>query len=465
MIYLANSKNKLLLLFTFALLLACQGLANKGESEINGTNKPIKTNAITSTVTQKIITNISTDTHIPSLSAFTPTADQAPESNGKTNLVVSNDGIVHIVWSDNRNGTWDVYYSYSTDEGLTFSDPITVETSTSSNNAKGNPALAINPLGKVYVAWEDWRNNNWDIYYAYLKNDGAFSDSIRASFDNTGINQRYPVITIGINDAIYLAWSEIKGQDISRIYYSYAEKSDMTLSENIPIDPEGEGSQQDPTIGIDSKSRVHFVWADKRSGSYSIFHSFTNEAGKFGEGEIVANGIMSDLGDYKPQFSIDSNDNIHVVWTCAYIKHPGYGVNLFLPLYSNSMDRGATFAPSRQISKGFSYVSTGQNSTAISATSSGIHIVLETNSPRDGAILWYYNSRDNGLTFLSGAEIEKGDDRNYYDMDITVSNNGNIHVAWITTQSAGQSKFKYWVNYSRSLDGGKTFTLAKTFEN
>jgi hypothetical protein len=75
-------------------------------------------------------------------------------------LAVS-DSAVHMVWNDTRDGNLEIYYKKSDDAGLTW------ETDTRLTNAAGDseyPSVALSgPM--VHVIWTDTRDGNEEVYY------------------------------------------------------------------------------------------------------------------------------------------------------------------------------------------------------------------------------------------------------------------------------------------------------------
>ncbi len=78
-----------------------------------------------------------------------------------TSSVASSGSFVHIVWWDNRNTDWEIYYKRSTDNGLSWGPDIRL------TNSAGNsyiPSVAVSG-SVVHIVWQDQRDGNREIYY------------------------------------------------------------------------------------------------------------------------------------------------------------------------------------------------------------------------------------------------------------------------------------------------------------
>ena len=62
------------------------------------------------------------------------------------------DGVLHIVWADASDGTFQIYHAESTDDGETFSDPVQL---TSGSEGSWEPA-AVADGERLYVAWSQF---------------------------------------------------------------------------------------------------------------------------------------------------------------------------------------------------------------------------------------------------------------------------------------------------------------------
>ncbi len=80
------------------------------------------------------------------------------------------DDNIHVAWLDARNGEWDIYYSYSTNGGVSFSDDyrITSEGFPLSFTRPGDYiTLRSDSTGKLFIVWTDGRAvTDQDIYIA-----------------------------------------------------------------------------------------------------------------------------------------------------------------------------------------------------------------------------------------------------------------------------------------------------------
>ena len=69
---------------------------------------------------------------------------------------------VHVVWCDKRTGENDVYYKLSTDYGVSW-EPDTLLTNGSEEHS-WYPSVTVSGTA-VHVVWTDWRDGNFEIYY------------------------------------------------------------------------------------------------------------------------------------------------------------------------------------------------------------------------------------------------------------------------------------------------------------
>lgn len=122
--------------------------------------------------------------NVPGTMAFTPgtpvrqldTVGAPPNTDhrGGTYPVMASDptreGDLYLVWEGAGDGRSDIYMIRSTDGGLTWSEPVTVNDET--RGAQYMPWVDVGPDGQVHAIWYDRRddpdNVNNSVYYAHI---------------------------------------------------------------------------------------------------------------------------------------------------------------------------------------------------------------------------------------------------------------------------------------------------------
>lgn len=125
-------------------------------------------------------------------------------------LAVDTEGNIYITWQEDSSGTFVIYLSKSIDGGINFSTPIRVDDSTLATGNQEYPTMAVDPEGWLYIAWQDDRNGNEDIYFTRSTDQGtSFEQSIRMddSVDNSG-DQESPHMVVDYSKNIYITWTD-----------------------------------------------------------------------------------------------------------------------------------------------------------------------------------------------------------------------------------------------------------------
>ena len=82
-------------------------------------------------------------------------------------IAVDSLGYVHVAWQDDRSGDSEIYYRKSTNEGSTW---LASQRLTWNSGGCYMPTIAVDSSGNVHVVWEDYTPGNDEIYYRkYLK--------------------------------------------------------------------------------------------------------------------------------------------------------------------------------------------------------------------------------------------------------------------------------------------------------
>ncbi len=190
------------------------------------------------------------------------TTDSRDQCN--PDLAVAADGSLYVVWQDNRQGNWDIHLSIAS--GDRFSKEVQI---TNSNKNETNPAIVIDHQSAAcaYVAWQDDRNGNQDIYVA--SSTSAFSSSAVARVTSDAANQTQPDIAVDAQNTVYIVWTDMRNGQAD-IYGAASRTGPWT---NVPVVTSA-GNQTDPVLVAEPGGPVlHLVWVDSSAGDRDIYYA------------------------------------------------------------------------------------------------------------------------------------------------------------------------------------------------
>jgi hypothetical protein len=207
---------------------------------------------------------------------------------------------VYAVWDDTRNGNRDIYFNYSHDKGKTWqASDIRLDTGDPLGDKESeNPQIACSG-DNVYCVWEDYRGDNWDIYFNYSHDGGATwqASAIRVDHEASHylLGAETPQIACSGNK-VYVVWSDVILGTYD-IYFNYStdggatwQPSDIRLDTG---DSPGASYSDIPHITC-SGDYVYVLWRDERNGpSADIYFNSSTDGGATWQ----ASDIRLDSGD------------------------------------------------------------------------------------------------------------------------------------------------------------------------
>jgi len=217
---------------------------------------------------------------------------------------------VHVVWWDYRDRDHEVYYKRSTDGGMTWSPDTRL---TFARLDSWFPSVSVSG-GTVHAAWWDNRDGNYEIYYKRSTDNGfSWEPDVRLTSD-TSWSSTPCVASSG--DRVYLAWEDDRN-GAGEIYYKRSTDKGATWSPDarLTFDP---GWSVMPSLWA-SGAKVHLVWDDDRHGNEEIYYRSSEDSGLTWSGEVrLSNGRYNST--YPSISALDSM--IHVVWTDSRSGRP-----------------------------------------------------------------------------------------------------------------------------------------------
>jgi len=192
-------------------------------------------------------------------------------SSGKWFPSISVSGaVVHVVWTDNRNGNNEIYYKRSPNGGISW------ETDTRLTN---NPAASMVPFvsasgSVVHVVWHDARDGNNEIYYKRSQNAGISWETDTRLTNNPAASM---VPSVSVSGAVvHVVWHDVRDGNLE-IYYKRSQNAGLSWETDTRLTNNSAHSEY-PSISV-TGAVVHVVWQDDRDGNREIYYKNSLNAG------------------------------------------------------------------------------------------------------------------------------------------------------------------------------------------
>ena len=185
--------------------------------------------------------------------------------------ISANGQFLHVVWSDLRTGYSTIYYKHSTNGGLSWSEDIKLSNNINSHSYTPSISMYGNLTG---VVWYDNRDGNYEIYYTQSTNGGTNWSADTRLTNNSAIS-RYPSVAIS-GQTVNVVWEDYRDAGgYSRIFYKSSTNGGLNwgdelrlVNNNIPYT----GSYH-PSISA-SHDSVYVIWYDNRDGNYEVYFKY-----------------------------------------------------------------------------------------------------------------------------------------------------------------------------------------------
>ena len=173
-------------------------------------------------------------------------------------------GKYFLAWQDHRNGNFDIY-----GQRVTASDlPQGANSKINDDNLgayQKNPAIVTTSNGSFYVTWEDYRSGNADIYLrAFDRLGNPLIGDTKVNSDVSLTDQIFPDICADKNGNLMITWLDLAfGTRIMGQFYNSA-LSPIDLNFEISDDT-GSAIHNRPACGAMADDKFVIVWSDNRN--------------------------------------------------------------------------------------------------------------------------------------------------------------------------------------------------------
>ncbi len=232
-------------------------------------------------------------------------------ANSFNACVVVSGSFVHIVWTDYRDGNGEIYYKRSTDGGVSWGQDVRL---TSDIFASTRACVATND-SVVNIVWDDNRDGNYEIYCKHSA-DGGMTWGADTRLTNDPNDSKAPNITVS-GSVVHVVWSDNRDGN-QRIYYKRSEDEGISWGNDTRLTNAFFDSQY-PSIAV-SGLFVHVVWYDNRDGNYEIYYE-RNPTGGFPVG--IENDKINTATQQIIIFPNPASTRIHIKFNTEFNQPAG----------------------------------------------------------------------------------------------------------------------------------------------
>ena len=217
--------------------------------------------------------------------------------------VAASGDTVHVVWRDYRNNRPHLYYKRSTDGGSGWGPDTCFGDSSS---VSYDPSVAARG-STVHIVWDDQRDGNYNIYYKRSTDGGTtWEPDVRLTSDSA--DSQHPSLAAA-DSVLHAVWEDYRGRLFPAIYYKRSTDGGTTWGPDSRLS-DGPASSGLPAVAV-SDLNVHVVWYDNRDGNTEIYHKRSTDGGSTWSQDSRLTYAPED--SWFPCLAV-SGRNVHVVW-------------------------------------------------------------------------------------------------------------------------------------------------------
>lgn len=167
-----------------------------------------------------------------------------------------------IVWTDyRRSPNCEIYCRRFDSAGNALGDELRVADD-SANQYYASVAAARG--GRFAVTWMDYRDGNADIYVQAFRSDGTRVGGNRKVNDDAGTSyQGYPVVAVFEDGSFAVAWEETRN-DRYDVYLQWFDSSATPVGENLMVNDWTGADCYSPSLSCDISGRLAVMFNDER---------------------------------------------------------------------------------------------------------------------------------------------------------------------------------------------------------
>ena len=221
-----------------------------------------------------------------------------------------------ITWQDYRNGNGDIYFQRYNSSGAALGVNIKVNTDTSNAN-QDYPSISMDGAGNFVVAWDDTRNNNYDVdiyFQRYTSTGAALGVNTRVNDDIDSVKQWYPSSAMDATGNFVIVWIDERNGNLD-VYYQRFTSTGTPLGANTKVNDDTTITiQTNPSIAMDATGNYIIAWHDYRNSNADIyFQIYTSNGTPLGANTKVNDDVGIEF-QHNPSISMDAVGTFVIAW-------------------------------------------------------------------------------------------------------------------------------------------------------
>jgi hypothetical protein len=173
-------------------------------------------------------------------------------------IAISDNNAVNVAWQDTRSGASEIFFSRSTDEGMTFSNPLQLSAGPA---AASGPEIVVDRLGGMSVAWIEPQPTGGSRIMISRTVDGGHTFSAPAAV-TSGRSADFSDLAIwAAGNTTYLAFTD---NDAQQVFLTHSRSDLLTFSSPVQLSRADttKGRAHSPSVAVDGNGTIHAVWID-----------------------------------------------------------------------------------------------------------------------------------------------------------------------------------------------------------
>ena len=339
--------------------------------------------------------------------------------------IAASDSVVHVVWYDDRDGNYEIYYKRSTNAGESWGADLRLTNNTAWSK---RPSVTVSNLD-VHIVWYDERDGNNEIYYK-RSTDGGISWGADTRLTNDPSDALYPSVSVS-GSVVHVVWEDNRDGSYE-IYYKRSSDTGVSLETDTQWTNMNAWTEY-PSVTV-SGSVVHVVWEDERNGNYEIYYKRSIDDGL--SWEIDTRLTNNTARSNRPSVTV-SGSVVLAVW----VDERDGNEEIY---FKRSTDGGESWSLDTRLTNNTSF----SRKPSVRASGSTVHVVWY--DYRDGGPeIYYKRSSDAGVSWETDTRLTNNIYNSYYS---SVAVSGSVvHVVWIDERDWDAE-----IYYKRNLTGNVT---------